>query len=40
MMELAKKIAARGPLPRTVIFCCFSGVDRERYADLIANLRE
>jgi hypothetical protein len=28
VMELAKKIAARGPLQRTVIFCCFSGEER------------
>ena len=23
-----------------IVFCCFSGADRERYADLIANLRD
>jgi O-acetyl-ADP-ribose deacetylase (regulator of RNase III) len=26
--------------PATVTFCCFSRADRERYADLIAGLRE
>jgi O-acetyl-ADP-ribose deacetylase (regulator of RNase III) len=30
----------KSEIPAAVIFCCFSRADRERYADLIAELRD